>query len=178
MTVPAAASTTSLDLARVVREHQAALWRHLRVCGASGSLATELVQETFVAWWRSRPVDLGPAALRGWLRATARNLFLADCRARRRRAAVETLDAEAVERAWANYERRDDGAGYRDALRLCLDTVPARERDLLAAAVVDGVGLDVLATQRGLGVEATRSLLRRLKAALRTCVRRRLDDGR
>ena len=41
---------TRLDLAELVREHQADVWRYLRYLGADGHDADDLTQETFLAW--------------------------------------------------------------------------------------------------------------------------------
>lgn len=158
--------------AESVRAHQAAVWRYLRVLGANDDEADDLAQETFVVLLRTPFVAVADGALRVWLRTTARNLFLAHCR-RQRRTPI-ALDADAVDRAMTDYERDDDGAGYREALARCLETLPARQHALLDDALRGGVPLATLAAQRGLGVEALRSLLRRSKHALRDCVQQRL----
>ena len=38
-----------LDVARLVREHQAGVWRYLRVLGCPATEAEDLTQETFLA---------------------------------------------------------------------------------------------------------------------------------
>jgi RNA polymerase sigma-70 factor (ECF subfamily) len=173
---PAAPPHPLVADAATVRAHQAAIWRYLRVLGASADTADDLVQETFVALLRSQLVDRGEGALRTWLRGTARNLFLEQCR-RERRTPV-ALDAAAVDAALSAYERDDDGAGYRAALMQCLATLPDRQRELLQLASDDAVDGRRLAGSAGQTVEGARSLLRRLKQALRECVQRRLRDGR
>jgi RNA polymerase sigma-70 factor, ECF subfamily len=161
--------------AALVRAHQDAVWRWLRVLGARADEADDLAQEVFAQLLATRLVDQGPAALRVWLRTTARNLFFAHCRRVRR--SPLAVDPEALEQAWAGYEREDDGEGYRAALRACLATLPARQRELLELQVHDRADLQQLATAAGLAPEGAKSLLRRLKNALRDCVRRRLTDG-
>jgi len=156
----------------LVRAHQAALWRWLRVLGARAEEAEDLAQETFVVLLRTPFVAEADGALRAWLRTTARNLFLSHCR-RRRRTPVE-LDAAAVDAACDACERDDDGAGHREALARCLETLPARHHELLDGVLHEDLPLTTLAAQRGLGLEALRSLLRRIKLALRDCVQRRL----
>lgn len=158
--------------AAAVREHQAAIWRYLRVLGANDDEADDLAQETFVVLLRTPFVEVADGALRSWLRTTARNLFLAHCR-RRRRTPI-TLDAEAVATALDAYERDDDGAGYREALAHCLESLPKRQHELLDDVLQGPAPLPSLAARHGLGVEALRSMVRRLKLALRDCVQRRL----
>lgn len=158
--------------ADLVRAHQAAVWRWLRVLGADADTATDLAQETFLVLLRTAVHDDGPRALRGWLRATARNLFLAHCRRERRHPI--TGDDQALEQAIAAYERDDDGAGYREALARCLETVPAADRALLEQSV-RGAPPGAAGGAHG---EAARSRLRRLKDLVRTCVQRRLRNER
>lgn len=155
-----------------VHAHQAAIWRYLRVLGANDDEADDLAQETFVVLLRTPFVEVADGALRTWLRTTARNLFLAHCR-RQRRTPI-TLDAEAVATALDAYERDDDGAGYREALARCLESLPMRQHELLDEVLQGIVPFPTLAARHGLGVEALRSMLRRLKLALRDCVQRRL----
>lgn len=173
-TAPAPAAAVPLS-PELVRAHQAAVWRYLRVLGAGRDEADDLAQETFVVLLRTPLADHGPNALRAWLRATARNLFLASCRRLRREPVA--LDDGAVERAWAAYERDDDGDGYRAALQRCLETLPARQREVLALQVEERAPVERIAAVTGLAAEGARSLLRRIKQALRDCVRRRLHDG-
>jgi RNA polymerase sigma-70 factor (ECF subfamily) len=158
--------------AALVRQHHTALWRYLRVLGAAPEEADDLAQEAFVVLLRTPFADRGPAALRTWLRTTARQLFFAHCR-RVRRTPV-ALDETAVERALADYEQDDDGRGYRASLERCLATLPHDHRRLLEASVAGAARLPALAAERGVHPEALRSLLRRLKLELRDCVRRRL----
>lgn len=170
---PASQPTWSAPFgAEVVHAHQAAIWRYLRVLGANDDEADDLAQEAFVVLLRTPFVAVADGALRAWLRTTARNLFLAHCR-RRRRTPIE-LDAAAVDAACDACERDDDGAGYREALARCLETLPARHHELLDGVLHEDLPLTTLAAQRGIGLEALRSLLRRIKLALRDCVQRRL----
>lgn len=167
---PATTGVWRVD-ADLVRAHQAAVWRWLRLLGADADTATDLAQDTFLVLLRTPVRDDGPRALRGWLRATARNLFFAHCR-RQRRSPICGDDA-ALAQAFTDYERDDDGAGYRDALARCLEAVPAADRVLLEQAVAGGGSGAAHPAER----EAMRSRLRRLKDRLRTCVQRRLRDG-
>jgi RNA polymerase sigma-70 factor (ECF subfamily) len=172
--VPVGAPPVLVVTAEVVRMHQHAVWRWLRVLGCRPAEADDLAQETFLALLRARLADEGPAALRSWLRATAKNLFLAHCRRVKR--APDLAEGADVDAAFAAYERDDDGAGYRAALRSCLDTLPARQRELLELQVHERATPARLAAATGLGEEGARSLLRRIKQALRHCIERRLHD--
>jgi RNA polymerase sigma-70 factor (ECF subfamily) len=161
--------------AELVRAHQTAVWRYLRVLGAAAADADDLTQEAFVVLAQAGLPDRGPAELRGWLRSTARNLWRNDVRRRARRG--ETLPPEQIDAAWAVYERQDDGESYRAALRACLETLPARERQAIDARYARAERRDAIAAAADVGVEGIKSLLRRAKARLRACIERRLDDG-
>jgi RNA polymerase sigma-70 factor (ECF subfamily) len=160
--------------AEIVGQHQDAVWRYLRVLGCRPQEADDLAQETFLVLLRAGLVDEGAPALRAWLRTTARNLFLAWCRSTARSPWFAS-DAD-VDAAFDAYERDDDGAGYRDALRACLQTLPARQRELLEEQVHGRAKPAQLAAATGLAAEGARSLLRRIKLALRQCIQRRLRD--
>lgn len=155
--------------AELVRRQEAGVWRYLRVLGARSDEAADLAQEVFVVLLHTPLFDHGEKALRAWLRATARNLFLAHCR-RQRRSPI-ACDEAAIERAFAEYERDDDGAAFRAALDRCLEAVPTPDRELLTADLAARTDPAPMPARLG---EATRSRLRRLKLALRDCVQRRL----
>ncbi|MEZ6037600.1 MAG: sigma-70 family RNA polymerase sigma factor [Planctomycetota bacterium] len=161
--------------AELVRAHQRAVWRYLRVLGADASEVDDLLQEVFVVAIRAGLVDRGDGGARTWLRTTARNTFLAHCRTRRRDRVA--LDPDAVERALDAYEGDDDGEGYRTALGDCLEQLPAPQRELVLSATGGDESLAGLAAQQGTSSEGLRSRLRRLRAALRDCVNRRMRDG-
>lgn len=159
--------------AELVRCHQQSVWRYLRVLGCPPDEALDMAQETFLALMRGQVRDEGPAALRAWLRTTARNLFFAHCRRLRRSPVV----IEDVDAAFERYERHDDGEAFREALRACLDTIPKQQRLLLDLQYRERAGLERIAAACELTAEGAKSLLRRIKERLRECVTRRLGHG-
>jgi RNA polymerase sigma-70 factor (ECF subfamily) len=160
--------------AALVAAHQASVWRHLRCCGAAPDVADDLTQETFVRLWRSPPQDRGPAALAAWLRQTARNLL----RNRRRDERVDLpFDDHAIEAAWAQMARDDDGASYREALARCLALLPPREREALRLRYESGGSRAAVAKVLGLQDEGAKTFLRRARARLLACVERRIGEG-
>ena len=166
-------STTVRVTEALVREHQAALWRYLRVLGCSVGEAEDLAQEAFLALLRARQTFGSGRGVRAWLRATAKNQFFARCRQQRRE---PRLDAD-LDAAFAAYERDDDGDGYRQALRACIEALSAREREVLQLRYHEGKGRSELAQAAGVSAEGAKSLLRRIKIALRNCVHRKLNHG-
>jgi len=161
--------------AELVQAHETSLWRYLRVLGCPANEAQDLAQETFLTLLRTPLEDRGAGATRVWLRATARNLYLAHCRRNRR--SPLAIDAEAIEAAWANYEREDDGERYRNALHECLQSLPKRQHDLLQRQLRARLPAAELSAATGLAPEGARSLLRRIKQTLRDCVTRKLHDA-
>jgi len=156
-------------LAAFVRRHQAGLWRFLRMCGCDGQQAEEIAQDALlIALRRGRTGDDAAA----FLRQTAKFLWLRTRRDERRRA---ERHAAAAEHAWRNEFARDDGAGWMEALDRCLETLPARSRLALERTYRDGLGRRELGDELGIGEHGVRTLLQRLRAALRDCIERRRE---
>lgn len=163
-------------VASFVRRHQAGLWRFLRVLGCRGQQAEAIAQDALVVAVQ-RGVHVGPdGPAVAFLRQTARHLWLREQRGDRRRSA---LHADVAERAWRRdlSERGDeDGAGWLAALQKCLDELPERSRHALERTYRDGAGRTELGEELGIGEHGVRSMLQRLRAALRTCIERRRSE--
>ena len=158
----------------VVRAHQHSVWRFLRFLGCDPALADDLTQDAFLALLRARLPDRGPVALEAWLCGTARNLM----RARRRelRRELATASPDELEAAWQSYARDDEGERYRAALRACLDGLSERQRGIVEMRWGRRARRDEIAQAAGVGVEGVKSLLRRIKDALRHCIQKRVSD--
>jgi RNA polymerase sigma-70 factor, ECF subfamily len=162
----------AFDLARLVQEHQADVWRYLRFLGAPQEDADDLTQETFLSVART------PFALRSrgetaaYLRTAARNQLL--MLRRRQGRQVGTVDLAAAEDAWA--EAAVDGCfnEFLDALNQCCETLTGRAREAVDRFYRDGRSREELAAELEMGVDGVKSLLRRTRAVLRDCVERRL----
>lgn len=166
-------------VATFVRRHQTALWRFLRVLGCRGQQAEAIAQDALViALQRGLPdasSDPDQTAAGAFLRQTARHLWLREQRDLRRRA---ERHADAAEVAWQRDLGHDDGAGWLAALDHCLQGLPPRSRQVLERTYRDGLGRSAVAAELGIGEHGVRTLLQRLRAALRECIeRRRRHDG-
>jgi RNA polymerase sigma-70 factor (ECF subfamily) len=158
---------SALDFdATVDREHQG-IWRYLVYLGCDEHRAADLTQETFFRLLDGEFEYRGAAATGAWLRRTARNLFL---RERRQPVALELDVADAVWDAGLGGER----ARYLAALEHCRQKLPPRSRQVVALRYDDGVGREVIAERVGLGIEAVKTLLRRIRAELAACIRRQM----
>jgi len=166
----------------LIRTHQAELYRYARYLGAAPAAAEELVQETFLTALKvTMPQETAHLPVRSaWLRGVLRNLFLRLCR-RDRRNPVRT-SSELVERAEAVWKdeflRGGDGFDYLEALRKCLADQPERHRAALEMQYRDRRSRAQIGEALKLTEDGVKSLLRRIRAALADCVRRRLMHER
>lgn len=157
-------------LAAFVRRHQTATWRFLQVLGCRGQQAEAIAQDALVLALQKGLDAAEPAEAAAFLRQTGKHLWLREQRDDRRRA---ERHAAAAELLWQRDLGQDDGAGWLDALARCLDELPERSRRALDATYRDGLGRAELGAELGIGEHGVRTLLQRLRAALRECIERR-----
>ena len=163
----------------LVRRHQVAVWRYLRFLGSPAASADDLSQEVFLVLLGSNLRERGDAALSGWLRGVARNLYLAGRRGvgSGLREGLELFDEEQLESAWARFAGEDAGDAYHAALDVCLETLSEKERRALALRFAEEAGRNEMASALGVSGEGVKSLLRRAKNKLRLCINGRLENG-
>jgi len=166
------------DLEGLVRVHQAGVYRYLRYLGADAAAAEDLAQETFIAAYGSR-MPAGVAddpSIAAWLRGIARNLFLRHCR--RSRISPVRADSSLLDRAeavWAGqFLRGGDGFDYVEALRACLRALPDKHRRIIEMRYAEGQSRESMARLCEMSGNGVKSLLRRIRATLGECIRRRL----
>lgn len=160
------------DVTALVREHQAEVWRYLRFLGAPPELADDLTQETFLQLLRAPFEDRGRAALVGWLRTVARNLY----RKTFRQPPWQDAELESIEAAWTGFARDDGGGAHLDALRTCVDELDGRARTAVRLHYEERRSRHDIGKALGLSPDGTKSLLRRVRTALRACVERRIGS--
>jgi RNA polymerase sigma factor (sigma-70 family) len=157
------------DLAGVMAGQRAFVWTYLRMLGCRGDEADDLTQDTLLVLCRRS--DL-PEPLRPFLLRTARNLFLG-ARRRRTRDPVPAGQVEAIDREWLRQAGREDDE-WLDALAACRNTLPDRQRRALQLYYGQGLALEAAAAELDLRPAGLKTLLQRVRAHLRDCVRRRL----
>jgi RNA polymerase sigma-70 factor, ECF subfamily len=162
------------ELAELVRTHQAGVWRYLRFLGADESQADDLAQETFLAAWAKPFVEHSPAATRAYLRTIARNLYLMALRKQRRQPTLERL--EAADDVWRRLTRDDDD--WLDDLRDCLEALTDRARQAIDLCYRDGCSRSEIGRALGLSEDGVKSLLRRSRETLRSCIERKKEQKR
>lgn len=158
------------DLAARLESRRPQLRRYLCVLGADAATADDLAQEALlVALRRAADLDASePGRLFGFLRTTARHLWLKDVRRKKSRREVEQADE-----VWTEECGDDDRDDYMAALRACVGELPERSRDLLQRTYERGCGRAAVAAQLGMSEDGIKSALRRLRQALRRCIERR-----
>ena len=158
----------------VIRRHQRGVWRYLRFLGAPPVLADDLVQEAFLALLRKPPTATTDAAVSRWLRRTAANLFRNTGRQPRPGVTLEEAEAEVT---WSAFASHDDGDAAHEALSACVDALPDRMRRAVDLRYAPGGSRRDVAATLGISDEGAKTLLRRARARLGECVRRKTEGS-
>ena len=155
---------------RLYAEHEVALHTFVRSMLPTRDEASEVMQEVIVILWQkfSQVADFRP-----WAFGVARIAALRHLERRRRDRHVfdSELVSQLAEESAAMSERHSD---QREALEICLQKLPATQRELVINAYTKGARMDNLATLRGQTPMALYKLLHRIRQALLECVRRTL----
>jgi RNA polymerase sigma-70 factor (ECF subfamily) len=107
------------------------------------------------------------------LRVVARNQLLA--LRRRQRREVGTVELEAADSVWAAAAGPDGSlTAYLDALRDCLGGLEGRMRQAIDLHYRDGASRESIATLLEMKPDGVKTLLRRVRQALRECIQRKL----
>ncbi|MFO0789383.1 MAG: sigma-70 family RNA polymerase sigma factor [Pirellulales bacterium] len=161
------------DLARLVHNHQAAVWRYVRFLGAADAEADDLVQETFLAVARGEFVERDEHQTASYLRVVARNQLLALRRKQHRE--ISTVELEAAETVWTAAAGADGSlGGYLDALADCLTKLEGRSRAAIDLHYREAASREVIAERLGMQPDGVKTLLRRTRSVLRECIERKL----
>jgi len=165
-------------LTAMVKAHQAGLYRFARYLGADAESAEDIVQETFLAAYKQKVFPpAGTPQCGAWLRAILRNLFHTHLRREKRQALF--INAEVMRQAEVHWQSEalvedQDATAYVTALRQCLRQTNGRDREMLRLRYEQNLGLEEIGAKVGLAGEGVKTALRRLRAKLADCVRRRL----
>jgi RNA polymerase sigma-70 factor (ECF subfamily) len=163
-----------MDLASLVREHQADVWRYLRYLGAAADDADDLTQETFLAVARAPFDQRSRAETAAYLRTAARNQLL--MLRRRQGRQICTVELAAAEHVWAEAAPRGSLEEFLDALGVCCESLGGRTHEVVHRFYRDGKGREEIAAEFEMSVDGIKSLLRRTRAGLRECVERRMNS--
>jgi len=157
-----------MDLAELVQQHQASVWRYLRFLGATTADADDLVQETFLAVSRSKFEQRTEPETAAFLRTVARNQLLMARRREGRR--INTVELDAAEQVWVATGDRDI---YLAALADCMKKLDGRARSVIHLFYQEKRGRTEIATEMNMKPDGIKTLLRRTRDILRNCIEQR-----
>lgn len=177
---------TGFDAARLVQEHQAGVWRYLRVLGCDANEAEDLTQETFLAVLTKPFQDHHHAATAAYLRTVARNLLVTSRRKAARGPAVlgpaggesQAIALAEADAAWRRWIGRDEGDDLLAALRSCLERLTPRARQALDLRYGHQATRAAIAAALDLTEDGAKNLLQRAKQQLRQCIERQRAEKR
>jgi RNA polymerase sigma factor (sigma-70 family) len=157
-------------LAELYRRHSHALFQYLLRLTPDTGVAEEILQDTFVAVWRSAARFEGRSAARTWLVGVARR----QAHNRLRRRELE-LAGEAELADLATPDPSPENAALllatRDELIAAVGRLSPVHREALALAVGQGMSAQEIADVLGIPVGTAKSRLRDAKRALRAMLR-------
>lgn len=153
----------------LVGRHAASVLRLIRVGVASPAESEDVLQQTFLAAWRSAPRFRGEARVKTWLFTIARNTA-AKARDRAGRAPVADvpLDALGVEAGWGSEDPETIAlaAERRDLLRAAFESLDDDARELLTLRDLEELPGEETAALLGLSLTAMKSRLHRARMTL------------
>jgi RNA polymerase sigma-70 factor (ECF subfamily) len=145
--------------------------------GRDAALAEDVVQETFtLALAKRETYDAARGSVASWLTVLSRNVIRDHLREHRRADALQTtwerIDATLAQTFAAMAERPLPGevlerAETRDLVHMAVANLPEQYRTALTRKYVDGESLETLASELGISVDATKSLLARARRSFR-----------
>lgn len=163
------------QVARLLMHHRTALYGYIFACVRNHTDAEDVLQNVSVAVTESIDQLKDEKGFLPWAREIARRRVLAHRRLSRREQALDPDLIERLAEAAERVEQECPAADQRVALLACLEALPGRSRRLIAMRY-DGSVADMseLATHFGRSVQGIYAQVKRIKAALRDCVQRRL----
>lgn len=138
------------------------LWAYLRASCGDGAVADDLLQESYLRLLSADLAHGGESGRRAYLYQIASNLLRDHWRQRRRRPEPAALDDEAIAGAASALAP----VGVRVDVQRALARLPARDRQLLWLAHVEGSSHREVAMALGLGAASVRVLLFRARRRL------------
>ena len=160
---------------RLLMHYRTALYGYIFACVRNHADAEDILQNVSVAVTESIHQLVDEKGFLPWAREIARRRVLAHRRLARRE---QPLDPELLGRLAEASDRVESAcpaADHRAALLACLESLPGNNRRLIAMRY-DGSVADMseLAIRFGRSVQSIYARVKRIKAALRDCVQRRL----
>lgn len=163
-------SSDTETLSNFVREHQAAVWRYLRVLGCQPDQADDLTQEVFLAALKRPVVSASRSRARRYLLAAARNKLTNA----NRRTLVHERAIQSIRDRPFRIDPMAESDQWVSALRVCLGHLVPRARRTLERRYRDGLRGADIAMELGVAEEHVNTIVHRAKAQLRRCIEARI----
>jgi RNA polymerase sigma-70 factor, ECF subfamily len=163
------------QLHRLLEQHRAALFGYVLACVRRHHDAEDILQEVAVKVAEAFEKLTDEAGFLPWAREIARRCMLAHGRKWRREAPLDPELLQRLAEAAERLERARPTSTQQELLHACLDGLPTDSRRLILSRY-DGsaASAEELARREGGSVQSVYARLKRIKAALRECVERRL----
>lgn len=169
LTTEGVKTSSEIDPAQLIDDHQAGIWRYLRALGCESNEAEDLTQETFLAVLSKPFAYYSKPAAASYLRKVAYHRFISA----RRRSGKEVLTAELdkIDQSWSEWtSRQDDGGEVLDALKDCLTKLPERARWALEMRFRDKMARGQIAENLSITEHGAKNLMQRAKKKLKDCI--------
>ncbi len=169
--------------ARLVDAHQAAVFRFIRTLGPDAATCEDVLQETFLAAWRSAGTFRGESSVRIWLFTIARNTTARHFRRRAgepRREDLASLDELGVAAGWgteADPEALAMQQETRSAIARALDALDPEDRRVLVLRDLEQLNGEEAAAILGLTLAALKSRLHRARLRFAAHLRKETAHG-
>ena len=161
-------------------QHHSELLAYARALLGNYDAAEDTLQEAMLVVGQKYDQFEEGTSIVAWCRSIVRfEVLRAKQKYHRERTLAERLLEEEIESAFKKFQstRQDQEIeSKREALRLCLEQIPARSRGLLRARFTDELSYTQIGTRLGMSIEAVRKALFRLKKQIRSCVEIRLRE--
>lgn len=162
-------------VARLLMQHRTTLYGYIFSCVRNHADTEDILQTVCVVVTESIEQLTNEAGFLPWVREIARRRILAYRRTGRRE---QPLDPDVVRELADAAERLEEKLPASDqatALTACLEALPPRSRQLIIMRYDGGTSAEDLSRRFGRSVQGIYAQIKRIKAALRTCVERRLQ---
>ena len=156
---------------------QRPLYAYVRSLVAPWGSVDDVLQEVNLVLWRKAGEYDGRGEFLTWACRIAYLQVLAHHKKVRRDRFVPFDEAILADLAGPLADRVRDADPRLDALRHCLETLPARSRELIAARYQDGGSVAAAAQGLGRSVESVRVTMHRIRKALLACIQQQLAGG-
>jgi RNA polymerase sigma-70 factor (ECF subfamily) len=165
---------TAGEVARLLIKHHTALYVYIFTCVRSHHDAEDILQNVSVVVMESLADLRDLSGFLPWAREIARRCVLTHWRKAKRERPLDPDLLRTLAEAADTLERERPTEDHSDALMHCLEGLPPDSRWLIVRRYDGTADVGDLARQLGRTVQAVYAQLKRIKAALRDCVRRRL----